>query len=63
MDFGIFEDAAFVVADDDFFAVLVEDVAGINWDFAAAAGGVDDELGDGVAGGVAAKAFDDFKAF
>ncbi len=61
--FGVFEDFAFVVADEGALFVAHEDVVGVDGDFAAAAGGVDDELGDGVAGGVTAEGFDDFNAF
>ena len=60
--FWVFEDFAFVVADEGALFVAHEDVVGVDGDFAAAAGGVDDELGNGVAGGVAAKGFDDFNA-
>ncbi len=61
--FGVFEDFAFVVADEGALFVAHEDVVGVDGDFAAASGSVDDELGDGVAGGVAAEGFDDFNAF
>src|SRR5947207_7079912 len=60
---GILEDFAFVIADHDFFVVVIENVAGIDGDFAATTGSVDDELRDAVAGGVAAECFDDFNAF
>jgi hypothetical protein len=36
--FGILEDFAFVIADHDFFVVVIEDVAGIDRHFAAATG-------------------------
>jgi len=61
--FGIFEDFPFVIADDDFFVVVIKDVTGIDRDLAATAGGVDDELRHGVARGVAAQAFDDLDPF
>ncbi len=60
---GVFEDFAFVVPDDDAFVIVLEDVFGVYGDFASASWGVDDVLGDGVAGGVAAHGFHDFDAF
>ena len=59
----ILEDFSFVIADHDLLVVVVEDVTGIDRHFAAAARGVDHELRDGVASGVAAQAFDDLDAF
>src|SRR2546423_6226197 len=59
---GIFEDLAFVVTDHDFFLVVIKDVTGVDRDFAAATGSVDDELGNAVAGGVATQRFDDLDA-
>lgn len=53
--FRVLEDFALEVADEGALFVAHEDVVGVDRDFAAAAGGVDDELGDGVAGGVAAE--------
>src|SRR3954471_23795275 len=60
---GILEDFAFVISDHDFFVVVIEDVAGIDRDFAAAAGSVDDKLRDAVAGRMAAQGFDDLDSF
>src|SRR2546423_1476462 len=60
---GILEDFSFVIPDHDLFVVVVEDVAGIDWDFAAAAGRVDDELRNSIASGVTAQAFNDLNAF
>lgn len=51
---GVFEDFAFEVAEGDAAGTGVDEVVGVDGDFAAPAGTVDDELGDGVAGGVAA---------
>lgn len=42
---------------------MFDDVLRVDGDFSAATGAVDDELGDGVAGGVTAEAFDDLDAF
>src|SRR5258707_186301 len=61
--FGIFEDFSFVITDDDFFVVVIENVAGIDRHFAAATGRVDDVLRDGVTGGMAAQSFDDLDPF
>jgi hypothetical protein len=61
--FGILEDFAFVIADHDFFVVVIENVTGIDRHFAAAAGRVDDELRYRVTGGVTAQAFDDLDSF
>jgi hypothetical protein len=61
--FGILEDFSFVIADDDFLVVVIQNVTGIDRHFAAAAGRVDDELRDGVTSGVAAQPFDDLDAF
>src|SRR5438552_12538031 len=61
--FGILEDFAFVIADDDFFVVVIENVTGIDRHFSAATRGVDDKLRHSVAGGVPAQAFDDLDAF
>lgn len=60
---GVLEDVAFVIPDHDFFVVVIEDVTGVDRDFAAAAGGVDDELRNAVAGGVTTQAFDDLDSF
>lgn len=60
--FGVFEDFAFVIPDDDAVVVSAEDVFGADGDFAAAAGGIDDVLGDGVAGGMASEFIDDLEA-
>jgi hypothetical protein len=60
--FGVFEDFAFVVADDDAVVIAAEDVFGADGDFAAAAGCIDDVLGDGVAGGMAAEFIHDLEA-
>ena len=61
--FGIFEDFAFVIANHDFFVVVIQNVAGINRHFAAATGRVDDVLRDGVTGGMAAQPFDNLDSF
>ena len=50
----ILEDFAFVIPDHDLFVVVIEDIAGIDRHFAAAAGSVDDELRHGVTGRVTA---------
>ena len=63
LDFGVFEDVAFVVADDDAFVVVMEDVAGVDRDLSTSARSVDNELRNGVTRGVAAQAFDNFEAF
>ena len=60
---GVFEDFAFEVAEGDAAGTGVDEVVGVDGDFAAPARSVDDELGDGVAGGVAAQAFDDGYSF
>ena len=60
---GIFEDFSFVIAEDDFFIVVIQNIARINRNLPAPAGGVDDELRHGVTGGVAAQAFDDLDSF
>ena len=59
---GILEGFAFVVAEEHALLVAEKDVVGIDGDFAAAAGSIDDELGDCVAGGVAAELLDDLDA-
>ena len=61
--FRVGEDLVFVIADECDPVVAVDEVVRVDGNLAAAAGGVDDELGDGVAGGVAAELFDDFDAF
>ena len=60
---GILENFSFVIADHDFFVVVIKDVAGINWHLPAAAGGVDHILRNRIAGGVSAEAFDDLDPF
>ncbi len=60
---GILEDFSFVIANDDFLVVVIEDITGINRYLAAAAGSVDDVLWDGVTGGVTAQAFNDLDPF
>src|SRR5213592_3874699 len=57
--FRVLEDFAFVIANHDFFVVVIEDVAGINWHLPTAAGSVDNELRHGVTRGVPAQALDD----
>src|SRR5436309_9519951 len=52
-----------VIADDDFFVVVIENVTGIDRHFSAATRGVDDKLRHSVTGGVPAQAFDDLDAF
>ena len=61
--FRVFENAAFKIAEDDFFLVVVDDIARIHRDLAATSWGIDDELGNCVAAGVASEGFDDFYAF
>lgn len=61
--FGVFEDFTFVIPNQGALFVAHEDVVGVDGDFATTSGRVDDELGNGVAGGVTAKGFDDFNAF
>jgi hypothetical protein len=39
----VFEDFAFVIADHDFFVVVIEDVAGVDRDFAADRGSANSE--------------------
>jgi hypothetical protein len=60
--FWVLEDFAFVIPDDDFLVVVIQDVAGIDRHLAAAARRIDNELGHGVTGGVTAQAFDDLNA-
>src|SRR5437667_11490066 len=50
--FGILEDFAFVIADDDFFVVVIENVTGIDRHFSASNRVVDDKLQHSVTGGV-----------
>src|SRR5436309_4558978 len=59
----ILEDFAFIIANHDFFVVVIKDVARINRHFPTAAGGVDYELWHSVTGGVAAQPFDDLDPF
>src|SRR5947207_4125054 len=60
--FGILEDFAFVIPDDDFLVVVIKNITGIDRHLAAPAGRVDHELRHSVTGGVAAQAFNDFDA-
>ena len=60
---GILENFSFVVSDHDLLVVVIEDVAGIDRHLAAAAGGVDDVLWDGVTSGVTAQPFNDLDPF
>ncbi len=60
---GIFENFSFVIADHDLFVVVIENVAGIDRHFAAAAGRVDYKLRHGVTSSVTAQAFDDLDSF
>lgn len=60
---GIAVGVALKVAQDEFFLRDFLNVVGVEGNFPAAAGGVDDELWDGVAGGVAAEGTDEFDAF
>ena len=61
--FGVDELFSFVISQDGAFVVLFDDVLRVDWNLAAAAGAVDDELRDGVAGGMTAEAFDDLDSF
>src|SRR5437016_14402052 len=58
----VLEDFAFVIADDDFFVVVIKDVTGIDRHLSPAAGSVDDKLRHSITGGVTAQAFDDLDA-
>ncbi len=60
---GIDKLLPFVVPEDGAFVILFDDVLRVDGDFATTAGAVYNELGDGVAGGVTAKALDDLDAF
>ena len=60
---GVFEDFAFEIAQGDAAGAGVDEVVGVDRDFATAAGTINDKLGYGIAGGVAAQAFDDIDAF
>jgi hypothetical protein len=59
---GILEDATLEIANEDSAGLAGERVAGIDGDFAAASRGVDDVLGHGVAGGVAAEGLHDLES-
>ena len=52
---GILKNFPFIVADHDFFRVVVDDVVGIDWHLAAAAWGIDDILRNGVSTGETTK--------
>ncbi len=56
----VFEDFAFVVADEDALFIADEDVVGIQRHFSATAWGINDELRHGITGGVTPESFDDF---
>src|SRR5438067_13224559 len=60
---GILEDFPFVIPDHDFFVVVIENVTRIDRDLAAAAGSVDDKLGNSVTRGVTAQPLDNLDAF
>src|SRR5438094_10675640 len=60
---GVLEDFPFVIPDHDFFVVVIENVTGIDWHLAAAAGSVDDKLGNSVTRGVTAQPLDNLNAF
>ena len=60
MGLGVSEFLAFIVSKDRAFFVGLHDILWIDGDFSSSARGIDNILGDGVAGSVAAKAFDDF---
>ena len=59
----VLEDFAFVIADHDFFVVVIKDVTGIDWHFATATRSVDNVLRHGVTSGVTGQAFDDLDPF
>lgn len=59
----IFELFSLVVAKGGAAVVVADDVVRIDGDLAAASGGVDDVLGDGVAAGVATQPLDDGDSF
>src|SRR6476659_8865407 len=56
---GVLEDFPFVIPDHDFFVVVVEDITGIDRNFAAAARSVDNELRHSVTCSVAAQRLND----
>src|SRR4051812_32250315 len=58
--FGILENFPFVISDHDFLIVVIQNISRIDRNFAATAGGIDDELRHAITGGVTAQAFDDF---
>src|SRR6516165_11064361 len=61
--FGIFEDFSLVVANHYLFAIMIQNIPGVNRNFASAPGRINDELWYGVACRVPAQAFDDFDSF
>src|SRR5712671_6653692 len=60
---GVLEDFPFVIPDHDFFVVVIENVTGIDRHLAAAAGSIDDKLGNSVTRGVTAQPLDNLDAF
>ncbi len=60
---GVAVGVALKIAQDEFLVGDFLNVVGVEGDFSAAAGGVDDELWDGVAGGVTPEGTDQFDAF
>src|SRR5690349_7756326 len=61
-DFRILEDFAFVIPDHNFVIVVLENIAGVNRDFAAAAWSVDHVLRYRITGGMPAQSVDDLDA-
>jgi hypothetical protein len=61
--FWIFKNAAFKIAEDDFFLIVVNDIDRIHGHLATTARSIDDELGNRISACVATEGFDDFYAF
>lgn len=59
---GVFEVASLEVAKDDFVFLLSHNIIRVYRNFSAASGAINDELRDGVAGGVTTQALNDFNS-
>src|ERR1700744_1288973 len=63
LQFRVFKDFSFVISNHDFFVVVIEDIARVNWNFTPASWCIDDELGYSVAGSMTPETFDDLDPF
>jgi hypothetical protein len=60
VQFRILEDLPFVISDYDLFLIVFQYVPRVDWNLATTTGRIDDVLGHGIPGCVAAESLDDF---